>query len=145
MRRRRRFEHNINIVPYVDVMLVLLVIFMITAPLVRTSSVDLPTMSEANQSTDKPIEVTIQKDRSLILRDRSGSNIDIPVNLQTLISHLKDMKKSKPSQLILIAGDKNVRYEAVLEVMDELQQNNLAPVGLMIQASVTHNVVQKSQ
>ncbi|NJN40365.1 MAG: hypothetical protein HC807_05275, partial [Gammaproteobacteria bacterium] len=69
-RKRRALKAEINVVPYIDVMLVLLVIFMVTAPLINTSMVDLPSVSRSNQPPANPLEVMIRQDGTILLRDR---------------------------------------------------------------------------
>src|SRR4051794_3916283 len=110
--------HEINVVPYVDVMLVLLVIFMVTAPLVTPGVIDLPSVDKASMPKLAPIEVMIAEDRQLTLRERDASGKVLnerPVERGQIAKLIKD-----PKTPVLIAGDKNVKYEAVLQLMDEL-------------------------
>ena len=133
-RRQRRLMNNINVVPYIDVMLVLLVIFMVTAPMIQPSSVDLPSVGKSNQPPVAPLEVIIRADQSLALRDRSkAGGSEVSLSRSDLAARLKAAQQANPQQAVLIAGDKNVRYEAVLSVMDELQRQQVAKVGLLVQ------------
>ena len=109
--RARRLMNQINIVPYVDVMMVLLVIFMVTAPLVNPGVIDLPSVGKSTQPPATPLEVIVRRDQSLMLRER---------------------QKKNPDQPVVISADKDVRYEAVLKVMDELQRQNIRRVGLLV-------------
>ena len=131
--RQRRLMNQINVVPYIDVMLVLLVIFMVTAPMIQPASIDLPTVGKANnQPPVAPLEVIVRADQTLQLRDRSKGDKEIAVNRAELALHLRAAQAKNPQQAVLIAGDKNVRYEAVLNVMDELQKQHVAKIGLLV-------------
>ena len=131
--RTRRLMNQINIVPYVDVMLVLLVIFMVTAPLVNPGAVDLPTLGKSSQPPAAPLEVIIRSDQSLLLRERDkGKSDERPVTHAELVAALRERQKANPDQPVMIAADKDVRYEAVLKVMDELQRQNIRRVGLLV-------------
>ena len=125
--------NQINVVPYIDVMLVLLVIFMVTAPMIQTGNIDLPSVSKAAPPPVAPLEVVIHADSTLALRDRSKGGSEIELGRADLVAHLKAAQAKNPQQAILIAGDKSVRYEAVLNVMDELQKNRVSRVGLLVQ------------
>ena len=128
--RPRKLVNQINIVPYVDVMLVLLVIFMVTAPLVTPGIIDLPTVGKAGQPKLVPLEVVIREDRSLSVRERDATGrivSDRPVERGEFPRIFKD-----PKVPVLVAGDKNVRYEAVLQVMDDLRAQGVERVGLQV-------------
>jgi biopolymer transport protein TolR len=131
--KSRRLMNQINIVPYVDVMLVLLVIFMVTAPLVNPGVVDLPSLGKSSQPPPAPLEVIIRSDQSLMLRERDKGQADErPVTTAELVSVLRAKQKRNPDLPVVIAADKDVRYEAVLKVMDELQRQNIRRVGLLV-------------
>jgi biopolymer transport protein TolR len=125
--------NEINVVPYIDVMLVLLVIFMVTAPLIQTGSIDLPSVGKASQPPAAPLEIVIKADQSLALRDRAGSGAEIAVTRPELTRLLQQAQKKNPQQPVVIAADKSVRYEAVLKVMDELQKQQVARIGLLVE------------
>ncbi|HEX5393317.1 MAG TPA: protein TolR [Rhodocyclaceae bacterium] len=125
--------NNINVVPYIDVMLVLLVIFMVTAPMIQPSTVDLPSVGKSSQPPVAPLEVIIRADQSLALRDRAKGGSEITLERGELAARLKAAQRANPQQAVLIAGDKNVRYEAVLSVMDELQRQQVGKIGLLVQ------------
>jgi biopolymer transport protein TolR len=114
-------------------MLVLLVIFMVTAPLIQTGSVDLPSLGKASQPPVAPLEVIIKGDQSLALRDRGKGDAELAVNRTELTRLLQEAQKKNPQQPVVIAADKSVRYEAVLNVMDELQKQKVAKIGLLVQ------------
>ena len=131
--RQRRLMNQINVVPYIDVMLVLLVIFMVTAPMIQTGNIDLPSVGKANtQPPVAPLEVIVRADDSLALRDRSRSDQEQAIRRSELAARLKAAQARNPQQAVLIAGDRSVRYEAVLNVMDELQKQQVARIGLLV-------------
>jgi biopolymer transport protein TolR len=131
-RSGRRLMNQINVVPYIDVMLVLLVIFMVTAPMVNPGQVDLPSVAKSSQPAVAPMEVSIRADESIWLRDRSQQGADeVRTDRARLLQVIRDKQKQNPEQAVVIAADKSVRYEAVLNVMDMLQQNQVSKVGLL--------------
>jgi biopolymer transport protein TolR len=112
-------------------MLVLLVIFMITAPLINPGQVELPSISKTSDPPTQPMEVSIRTDGTLWLRDRARSMEERRVSRNQLITAIRQKQKQSPEQAVVIAADKDVRYAAVLEVMDMLQQNQVRRVGLL--------------
>jgi biopolymer transport protein TolR len=127
--------HEINIVPYVDVMLVLLVIFMVTAPLVTPGLIELPSVSKAPTAPVAPLEVVIREDQTLLVRTRDakgGTTEERRVARGELAGLIRERQARNAEQPVLIAADKNVRYEAVLGVMDELQRQQVRRVGLLV-------------
>ncbi len=133
--RQRRLKNEINVVPYIDVMLVLLVIFMVTAPMMTTANIDLPSVGKAATTPSAPLEVAIKADQSLSLIDRAGNGKEIRVNRIDLKRLVLAAQAKNPEQPVLIAGDKNVKYEAVLSVMDDLQRAQVKRVGLLVQTT----------
>ncbi|MDO8931446.1 MAG: ExbD/TolR family protein [Rhodocyclaceae bacterium] len=131
--RQRRLKHEINVVPYIDVMLVLLVIFMATAPAIQTASIDLPSVGKVAQPPAEPLEIIVRADQSMSIRDRALGGAEVTIGRLELAAKLKELQAKNPAQPVLIAGDKNVRYEAVLNVMDELQRAQVAKIGLLVQ------------
>ncbi|MEI6303930.1 MAG: ExbD/TolR family protein [Betaproteobacteria bacterium] len=130
--RQRKLMNQINVVPYIDVMLVLLVIFMVTAPLANPGVVELPSVGKSTQPPVAPVEVVIKADQSLLIRDRAAkSGVERGVSQAELVAALTAIKQRNPEQAVVISADKDVRYEAVLKVMDELQRQNFK-VGLMV-------------
>ncbi len=130
--RKRRLMNEINVVPYIDVMLVLLVIFMVTAPMIQPGSIDLPSVGKSSLPPVAPLEVIIKADASLALRDRSKGSAEQAVTRADLASQLKAAQAANPQQAVLIAGDRSVKYEVVLGVMDELQRQQVAKIGLLV-------------
>ncbi|HKO88848.1 MAG TPA: protein TolR [Burkholderiales bacterium] len=132
--RQRKVMSQINVVPYIDVMLVLLVIFMVTAPLLNPTIVDLPSVGKSSMPpTDPPLEVVIKADSSMLLRDRgAGKTTERPVEMRALVQAVKDKQVNAPDRAVVISADKDVRYETVMKVMDELQKQQVKRVGLMV-------------
>jgi biopolymer transport protein TolR len=130
-RRGHRLMDQINVVPYIDVMLVLLVIFMVTAPLVNPGQIELPQVANTSAPPVQPMEVSIHSDRSLWLRDREKGPQEHKIARNDLLQAIREKQAKHPEQAVVIAADKDVRYEAVLEVMDMLQQNQVKKVGLL--------------
>lgn len=122
---------SINVVPYIDVMLVLLVIFMITAPLMNPGQIDLPSVGKSLAPPVAPLELIIKKDSSLALNDRSKGDRELVVSRDEMIALLKQKQAKNAQQAVVISADKNVRYEEVIKVMDMLQQQNIKRVGLL--------------
>ncbi|HEY5762571.1 MAG TPA: protein TolR [Rhodocyclaceae bacterium] len=133
MAKQRRSMAQINVVPYIDVMLVLLVIFMVTAPMIQLGTVDLPTVGKSQSLPVKPIEITVRADRSLMFRDHDSGGKDREVSSRELTQLVRAAQKKNPEQPVLIAGDKAVAYAAVLAVMDQLQKQDVRRVGLLVQ------------
>jgi biopolymer transport protein TolR len=130
-RDQRRLMNQINVVPYIDVMLVLLVIFMVTAPLINPGQVELPQVGKTADPPMQPMEVQVRSDQSIWIRDRARGSAERRVSRNELLQEIKEKQKRTPTQAVVIAADKDVRYEAVLEVMDMLQQNQVNKVGLL--------------
>jgi biopolymer transport protein TolR len=131
---RRRMLADINVVPYIDVMLVLVVILMVSAPFVNPSLVELPTLGKAARAPDAPIEVVVKADGQLLLRDRSGEGAGptVPMRMEELSARVSEHLKSHPDAPVVISGDRNVRYESVTKVMDALYKLNVHHVGLAV-------------
>jgi biopolymer transport protein TolR len=130
-RARRRLMNEINVVPYIDVMLVLLVIFMITAPLITPGQIELPQIGKSLAPPVAPLEVVIKADGSLGLHDRSAPGGEQKVNRRELVEAIKRKQAQNAEQSVVIAADKDVRYEEVINVMDVLQQQQVKKVGLL--------------
>jgi len=120
-----------NVVPYIDVMLVLLVIFMITAPLINPGSIDLPSIGKSVSQPEQPIEVDVHKDGSLTVIDRAEGAAEARMSRDDLVAWVKDRQVKRPDQPVVIAGDRNAKYESILQVMDMLQQAAVKRIGLL--------------
>jgi biopolymer transport protein TolR len=130
MPRERKQINAINVVPYIDVMLVLLIIFMITAPLINPGQIDLPSVGQELGASNAPLEVQIKVDGIIIVNDRETGMMR-EVNRAELVRFIKDKLAMVPGQPVVIAADKAVKYEQVMNVMDILQQNQVKRIGLL--------------
>ena len=138
---RRRTINEINMVPFIDVMLVLLIIFMVSAPLMTPGVVDLPTIGQAQRQPDRVIEVIVDADGQLRLkvdgRTPAGSDPDERVAMGRLAARVKTLAEGAAQVPVIIAADKGVRYELVVKVMDTLQRAGVQRVGLALKATGT--------
>jgi len=130
--RQRRLMNQINVVPYIDVMLVLLVIFMVTAPMMPTGTVNLPSVAKTSQAKRGAMEIIVKSDDNWQLRDRESPKDAVSVDKDELIERLQAVQATDPEKPVVISADKKVRYDAVMKVMDLLQRNNIAKVGLLV-------------
>ena len=130
-RSKRRLMNDINVVPYIDVMLVLLIIFMITAPLIQPSQIELPEIGKSSAPPTEPLEVMIAANGNLTLRDRAGAGAEQQVDRNQLVELIRVKQAQNADQPVVIAADKNVRYEEVIQVMDLLQQQQIRKIGLL--------------
>ncbi len=133
--RGRRTINEINMVPFIDVMLVLLIIFMVTAPLITPSMIDLPSVGKASRQPDQIIQIVIAKNDSLEMKIKDKTTA---VALKDLASSVKSAQGSRDgaaaaNSAVVISADKNVKYESVVKVMDVLQRAGIQRVGLSVQ------------
>ena len=132
MRRRRRAMAEINVVPYIDVMLVLLIIFMVVAPAIQPGQIDLPSVGQALNPTVAPLEVRIKRDGAIVLVDRQQGGQEQAVTREKLLQAVKAIQLNHPEQAVVINADKNLKYDDVLRVMDILQGGKIKRVGLLV-------------
>ena len=127
---RRRSMNEINMVPFIDVMLVLLIIFMVTAPLITTGVVDLPSVGKSQQRPSSVIEVIVGTDEKLRLKvDNQDA---VAVTLLQLAARVREKQGGNAEVPVVISADKSVRYESVVRVMDTLQRAGVKRVGLSV-------------
>jgi len=139
--RGRRTINEINMVPFIDVMLVLLIIFMVTAPLITPSTIDLPSIGKANKQPDQVIQIIVGKDETLQIKtpDRTA-----PTTLRDVANAVRQAESSSAastaggtpgasSSAVVISADRSVKYETVVKVMDTLQRAGVQRVGLSVQ------------
>ncbi|MBK7001327.1 MAG: ExbD/TolR family protein [Rhodoferax sp.] len=134
-RERRRTINEINMVPFIDVMLVLLIIFMVTAPLITPSMIDLPSVGKASRQPDQIIQIVLGKNDNLEMKIKDKAT---PVTLKELANAVKNAQGPRSgtaatSSAVIISADKNVKYESVVKVMDILQRAGIQRVGLSVQ------------
>jgi biopolymer transport protein TolR len=128
--RGRRTINEINMVPFIDVMLVLLIIFMVTAPMITPSVIDLPSVGKAAKQPDQVIQIVVQKDGSLeMVNDAKTSKI----NFDSLANTVQLAQTGQTGSAVVISADRNVKYEMVVKVMDTLQRAGIQRVGLSVQ------------
>jgi biopolymer transport protein TolR len=133
--RGRRTINEINMVPFIDVMLVLLIIFMVTAPLITPSMIDLPSVGKASRQPDQIIQIVLGKNDTLEMKIKDKSTA---LTLKDLASTVKSAQGARESaaaanSAVVISADKNVKYESVVKVMDTLQRAGIQRVGLSVQ------------
>jgi biopolymer transport protein TolR len=131
MRRPRKSINQINVVPYIDVMLVLLVIFMVTAPLVAPGEIELPSVGSRLTVPAQPLRVTLATDGTLALADQQAGGAEAGLSREALVARIQAKQAKLPDQPVVIAADRNARYEDVLGVLDLLQRNGVRKVGLL--------------
>jgi len=131
--RGRRTINEINMVPFIDVMLVLLIIFMVTAPMITPSMVDLPSVGKAAKQPDKVVQVVIQQDERIELvsdgNTRPQTLNDIAGAVKASIANVGEAGNAA----VVISADRTVKYESVVKVMDTLQRAGIQRVGLSVQ------------
>ena len=124
--RKRRMMNQINVVPYIDVTLVLLVIFMVTAPMTNPGVVDLPKVGQTlKQSQVPPVVLTVKLNNKIELDNQ-------PMERDKLLLAVRQALIKTPERSVVIAADKNVKYDDVIGVMDLLKQNKVDKVGLLL-------------
>ena len=129
--RTRSVLSEINVTPFVDVMLVLLVIFMVTAPMITPGVVNLPSVGNVNNPPAEPIEVQIAANGSISVIDHDISGHARPVSRDELADVIQAKQKEKPQQAVIITADKEIKYDLVLKTMDLLVRNRVENVGLL--------------
>ena len=128
--RGRRTISEINMVPFIDVMLVLLIIFMVTAPMITPSVVDLPSVGKAAKQPDQVVQVVIRKDERLELVSNGKTD---STTLGGVAASVKRLVGDSTNTAVVISADRSVKYETVVKVMDSLQRAGIARVGLSVQ------------
>jgi biopolymer transport protein TolR len=132
---RRRTINEINMVPFIDVMLVLLIIFMVSAPLITTGVVDLPSVGKSKQQPDHVIQVIVGLDERIQLRLDQIEAEALPLN--RLAERVKKAQGGSGNSPVIISADKAVKYEAVVKVMDILQSAGITRVGLAVKSGAS--------
>jgi biopolymer transport protein TolR len=136
-RRARRLKNEINMVPFIDVMLVLLIIFMVSAPLMPTGVVDLPSVGQARQAPQQVIELVVEGDDAVRIRVNQ-KDVDT-VALALLAPQVKALQAQAPggpeTSPVIISARKDMRYDTVIQVMDRLNREGVARVGLSVRTT----------
>ena len=129
---RRRTISEINMVPFIDVMLVLLIIFMVSAPLITTGVVDLPSVGKSQQRPEHVVEVVVAGDETVRLR--VDGKEPQPVALKNVAARVRELQRGDANMPVVISADRSVKYEAVVKVMDSLQRAGVQRVGLSVKS-----------
>lgn len=132
-RKKRRMMSDMNVVPYIDVMLVLVVILMVATPFVNPSVINLPSVSKASAAPANPVEVVVHTDGHLSLKVQNGLR---PVDMTALIANVRSAQADADTPVV-IAADRDVRYEQVVNVMKALQNAEIKRVGLALKVERT--------
>jgi len=132
--RGRRTISEINMVPFIDVMLVLLIIFMVTAPLITPSMIALPKVGKAPSQPQNPVQIQISKDEKVQIKFKTAS---VPSNVRNVAADIVKMepavKAGAQAVPVVISADKAIKYETVVQVMDNLNKAGVSRVGLSVQ------------
>jgi biopolymer transport protein TolR len=133
--RGRRTINEINMVPFIDVMLVLLIIFMVTAPLITPSMIALPRVGKAATQPVKPIQVLVDKNEKIEIKVSAGTTqastlADVGQAVKRLQPETPEGQAATP---VLISADKAIRYETVVKVMDALNKAGVGRIALSVQ------------
>ena len=133
----RRTKSEINMVPFIDVMLVLLIIFMVTAPLIAPSQIELPTVGQASRQPDRFVQVLIDAEGRLRVKEGSASGQGTEVTARDLVARVRELQGPAPQGQavapVIITADRNVKYDEVIKAMDALQRAGIPRVGLSVQ------------
>jgi biopolymer transport protein TolR len=135
--RGRRTMNEINMVPFIDVMLVLLIIFMVTAPLITPSMINLPSVSKASAQPAQPIQLLISKNNKIEIKPASGAPVTSTLaEVGSVVKALQPaVEAGQQATPVLIAADKSINYETVVKVMDELNKAGVGRIALSVQTS----------
>ncbi|TSE18541.1 Biopolymer transport protein ExbD [Tepidimonas alkaliphilus] len=132
----RRAITEINMVPFIDVMLVLLIIFMVTAPLIVPGQVELPSVGTAARQPERFVHVSVARDGALRVRDSAQGGEGEPVSLRELPARVRALlgppADGAPAVPVVISADRRATYEHVMQAMDALQRAGIARVGLAV-------------
>ena len=124
-RKSRRLMNQINVVPYIDVTLVLLVIFMVTAPMTNPGVVELPKVGQTLKQPAAPLVLTVKTDKTIEFDGKS-------MQRDELLYAVRQQVEKEPQRAVVVAADKNVKYEDVIAVMDLIKQGKVEKVGLLL-------------
>lgn len=135
--RGRRTISEINMVPFIDVMLVLLIIFMVTAPLITPSMIALPRVGKAPSQPQNPVQILIGKDELIQIKvktDASRTTVNnVAADVLKLAPGVKAAQPGADAVPVVISADKSIKYETVVQVMDKLQRAGVSRIGLSVQ------------
>ncbi|MBK6615696.1 biopolymer transporter ExbD [Ottowia sp.] len=127
--RGRRTINEINMVPFIDVMLVLLIIFMVTAPLITPGTINVPSAGKSSKAPDKRVDVQIDSEGKLSL---AGEVKRAGVTDKEAVAAIKDLLADNPELPVMIAADSELRYQQVMAMMKLLREAGVQRVGLSV-------------
>jgi biopolymer transport protein TolR len=130
---RRRTINEINMVPFIDVMLVLLIIFMVTAPLITTGVVDLPSVGKSRQRPEHVVEIVVGSDETVRLRKDGKDGASL--RLDNVAASVVQAQAGDPATPVVISADRGAKYDVVVKLMDSLQRKGVKRVGLSVKNS----------
>jgi biopolymer transport protein TolR len=139
--RPRRTKNEINMVPFIDVMLVLLIIFMVTAPLISPSQISLPSVGQADMQPKGFVQVVIDKDETIQVRQGTASKGGKGIKMAQLAAEVQRLQAASAEGgevgkvPVVISADKDIKYDTVVKAMDTLKRAGIERVGLAVQAS----------
>jgi biopolymer transport protein TolR len=131
--RGRRAMNDINMVPFIDVMLVLLIIFMVTGPLISPTVIDLPSVGKASNVPDQVIHVEISKEERITVKSTGTVNKSVSSSLLGLARDVRELQGETAQGPVVITADRTIKYETVVKAMDTLQRAGVQRVGLSVQ------------
>lgn len=129
-RKRVRPIAQMNVVPYIDVMLVLLIIFMVTAPMMTSGQIEVPSAGAAARAPDQFVRVSIALNNELTITDSAGNTNSATIN--ELVAQVKALQANNENMAVIIAADKKLPYEQVIAVLNRLQENGIRRTGLLV-------------
>lgn len=132
--RKRKFKSEINVVPYIDVMLVLLIIFMVATPVTNPGVVNLPTAAKSALPPTEYIQIILKPDSSATISingvKSGGGKTEKASNRSTLLQKLRTMHEDKPELPVMISADKDLKYDEVIQIISEAKKIGVDRVGL---------------
>lgn len=132
--RGRKFKSEINVVPYIDVMLVLLIIFMVSSPMTNPGVIDLPTAAKSAQQPSEYVQITLKPNEASTISVNApkgaGSPSEKAANRNDLMQKLQAIHEAKPEMPVMISADKNIKYDEVIQVITEAKKLGVNRVGL---------------
>ncbi len=132
--RPRKFKSEINVVPYIDVMLVLLIIFMVVSPVTNPNVINLPTAGKSTLAPAEYIEIGLQPDARATIRintpNNSSGKTDTASSRGDLTLKLQALHASKPDLPVMISADKEIKYDEVIQVISAAKKLGISRVGL---------------
>ncbi|MDI3491139.1 MAG: biopolymer transport protein TolR [Thauera sp.] len=132
--RQRRLMNQINVVPYIDVMLVLLVIFMVTAPMIQTGTINVPSAGQVSAPPTEAIVIEVKADGALALR-AAASGASRPVSNTEFQRAISEALARSPEQPFLVAADSKLPYQKVIDVLEAARNAGVQKISLQTQSS----------